>query len=597
MLCLATARIPSFDIAAARGETIGSGPDVLTIVQIRLRQHPDDCLHSEYKDNLPTSLPRPPREPRSRRDVIDPNAAQDLDFSILTAPDIAADDAASGTEVADHSEHEVEIHSDSEDDVSRGGRDRTEVRVVARLWGWNAQDTSLSGSETVKVSPRGERIAIAQWDKVLVYALDPDALCEEAWDDGTDSVTNDGSDSSNNNEPGHESDVDFEGEDEDDGVASFSGDVEADEGLDHDGDVGMGDASDVPADPIPLPEPVHEPFLSPSTNRPPPPPAPASVTSSTSTSTRNLGHYYPHVKDKNLGWSYALLRPIVLKMDAGAVVRKMCWGFGRWRQNAEPGGGSNDGEDEIEDSYTEEDEGGATDEVAGNAKEKDKEAGGIEISSTENLHPPTSQRADGDDGQDNVRPSREVEMGNSQDQPRASSSFTPNLQPNSAAARNCADVHEQIPRSVSGDVLPGPFPDMKLAPGQIQHITSRPSDYDVDVDVDADKPSPTASNLDTDKVVITIDQGDNPKGATTGPDQTTMPGLEDVGAGSPESKSQTHQQRPRTGTRTRQSKPRVRIAENELVVMTDRGIQIWDLSPWGRGRRVRDELLTGDFVQ
>ncbi|KIW67283.1 hypothetical protein PV04_06548 [Phialophora macrospora] len=595
MLCLATGRIPSSDIAAARGDTTGSGPEVLSIVQIRLRKHSDDCRHSEFKDDLPTGLPRPPRDPRSRRTFTDPNVAHDLDLSILSSQDIAADDAASGTEVADHSEHEVEIHSDSDDDLGRGTRDGTEVRVVARLWGWNAQDTSLSGAETVQVSPMGERIAIAQWDKVLIYALDPDALCEEAWDDGADSVTNNGSESSNHNEPGHESDVDFEDEDEDDDVASFPGHVETDEGLDADGDVGMGDASDVPTDPIPLPEPAQEPFMSLSTTHRPPPPAPASVPSSTSTSTRDLGYYYPHVKDRNLGCSYALLRPVVLKMDAGAVVRKMCWGIGRWRQNAGAEGGSNDEEDEFEDPNTEEREDGATDEVAGNAKEKDKEAGGIEISGTEDLPRPASQRADGDGdgGQDSVRPSREVEMGNSRDQPRASSSFTPSLQTNSAAARICADIHEQRPRSVFGDdVPPPPFPDMKLGPGQIKHIC-RPSDYDVD----PDKMSPTASNIDTDKVII--DSEDDAKGAGVHNQATTTPGLDDGGPGSPESKSksqtQQHQQQQQR-KRNRRRKPRVRIAENELVVMTDRGIQIWDLSAWGRGRRLRDELVSDNIL-
>ena len=51
--------------------------------------------------------------------------------------------------------------------------------VVARLWGWEEMHTNLTGKETIAISSGGTRIAIAMWDKVLIYALNPKVLCEE----------------------------------------------------------------------------------------------------------------------------------------------------------------------------------------------------------------------------------------------------------------------------------------------------------------------------------------------------------------------------------------------------------------------------------
>ncbi|RMD40566.1 hypothetical protein DV735_g4558, partial [Chaetothyriales sp. CBS 134920] len=57
-------------------------------------------------------------------------------------------------------------------------------RVVARLVGWEPpyhNPTTMSALDTVAISPGGTRIAISYWNKVIVWALQPDALCEE-WD-------------------------------------------------------------------------------------------------------------------------------------------------------------------------------------------------------------------------------------------------------------------------------------------------------------------------------------------------------------------------------------------------------------------------------
>ena len=63
--------------------------------------------------------------------------------------------------------------------------------VVARLWGYSqARVTSLP--EIVAYSLKGSRIAIADWDKILVWALSPEVLVDDdigtryydtTWDD------------------------------------------------------------------------------------------------------------------------------------------------------------------------------------------------------------------------------------------------------------------------------------------------------------------------------------------------------------------------------------------------------------------------------
>lgn len=58
--------------------------------------------------------------------------------------------------------------------------------IVARLWGWEEMHTNMTGKEAVAVSSGGTRIAIAMWDKVLIYAINPKVLCEETVVDSTD---------------------------------------------------------------------------------------------------------------------------------------------------------------------------------------------------------------------------------------------------------------------------------------------------------------------------------------------------------------------------------------------------------------------------
>lgn len=62
--------------------------------------------------------------------------------------------------------------------------------IVARLWGWEEMHSSFSGKDVVAVSPGGTRIAIAMWDKILVYPLNPKVLCDEVVVDSSDDESN-----------------------------------------------------------------------------------------------------------------------------------------------------------------------------------------------------------------------------------------------------------------------------------------------------------------------------------------------------------------------------------------------------------------------
>ena len=54
------------------------------------------------------------------------------------------------------------------------------VKVVARLWGWQPSNSSLAGEQNIACC--GNRIAIAEWDRVFIWSLDPKALIDEADD-------------------------------------------------------------------------------------------------------------------------------------------------------------------------------------------------------------------------------------------------------------------------------------------------------------------------------------------------------------------------------------------------------------------------------
>ena len=60
--------------------------------------------------------------------------------------------------------------------------------VVARLWGWEEMHSTLATKDVISISPGGTRIAIAMWDKIYVYPLNPRILCQETVVDSDDEV-------------------------------------------------------------------------------------------------------------------------------------------------------------------------------------------------------------------------------------------------------------------------------------------------------------------------------------------------------------------------------------------------------------------------
>ena len=57
-------------------------------------------------------------------------------------------------------------------------------KIVARLWGFHAPQTNKLG--VITTSPKGSRIAIADWSKIMIWALDPLELIEEVDQDSVD---------------------------------------------------------------------------------------------------------------------------------------------------------------------------------------------------------------------------------------------------------------------------------------------------------------------------------------------------------------------------------------------------------------------------
>lgn len=68
------------------------------------------------------------------------------------------------------------------------------VKAVARLWGWQPSESSLAGE--YKTASCDTRIAIAEWDRIFIWSLDPKALLEEADDPISDNIDDNDSNAS-----------------------------------------------------------------------------------------------------------------------------------------------------------------------------------------------------------------------------------------------------------------------------------------------------------------------------------------------------------------------------------------------------------------
>ena len=605
ILTLGTGRIPT------------TAPEILTIVQIRKRLPHELCLHADWKDDLP-SLPRPPVELRLPVTYAYPEAGQGFDHHTApNVPDIPATHTSDGDEEGNNtSEPEIEILSDdSMDSASDDAVASTDIRVVARLWGWNAQTTTLTGLESVSVSARGERIAIAQWDKVLVYALDPAALCEEVWndDDGSSDGGNSDDGASHNGESlASASVIDVEslagdnsgGEDDD---ASATSVVKAENAMDNlnqdpspnggssDGDHDPHNTTHHSASPVEPPPSIPITDPNPLVLTALYPPSPPSVSSSTSTSMSHLLEFYPHVYDKNLGGSIVQLRPIVLKMDGGAVVRKMNWGLDR-RERAEEESDSSEN-DKLE--VLDEEEDGGLDNKVENVKEKGAEEEMGACGSDVGHH--AEDQCGGNAG-------TQHHTGMNESQARsAASSHSGADRPSDNSPKTCQSrIPELTPSSTPDDIPPAPFADVKLS-GQIKHIGRPPEYYSFVNKIVLDHPCalrpPSPMERDTGKGKEKGSPQATVIGAVQEDSKSTMPTQSQIGAkrldqpapattsASVEFESVRSYSRP---SPKRNNKRRKRVEEKELVVITDMGIQIWDLSVWGTSKRVRSELASSD---
>ncbi|KIX02588.1 uncharacterized protein Z518_08529 [Rhinocladiella mackenziei CBS 650.93] len=579
-----------------------TGPQVLTIVQIRRRRPYDQCHHVESRDDFPV-LPPPP--PRRLQRIFDDYPNPDNN------PDGDDDDENAGH------------HDDAGiDDRDRDELDSTDVRVVARLWGWNPQSTTLTGLDTVSVSPMGERIAVAQWDRVLIYALDPAALCEEGGDEGSRSENDGGSiiESEAGSEDASDAWVSHSSilgppvEEVVDGSADPYGATTHTEDDDDDTHAAQGEPqapSTMPQNPTPAPS-VPQSTTHPSA------PKPAFSTTSTSASTSQLMNFYHRVDDDMLGGWVVELKPIVLKMDGGAIVRRMIWGNGpsgpgneRLHSNDDHTEGVTIQENQ-EKREREKKDGKDEEETNGKAKEMENidfivHRGQHSFSSIKPIEPGI--------GHVETVPTTENE-GNSgpPEDPRGSEPTTSNEPRISTTDGSSAILSgakfistDSVPTVAPETTPPAPFSDSKLT-GQIKHI-ARPPEYfvkDTFADIPSSSPSPGLEEPDWGKgkepeLADESDRKDDLK-HEQGMDldeHSSPPPIEPshpLKETTPLEKVVSTQSVPKAPPPPKRER-RKRVTENELTILTDRGVQVWDLSVWGKRRQIHCELAGDDVLQ
>lgn len=659
-LCIGSAKIPD-SLIFSRGqlELDMAGPPVLTIVQIRRRKPFDACMHVETKDDLPP-LPPPPR-PRPPR--IAPVETEEPNINTQAAPtdDDDIDHLASAPNYTQDLEQNIEIHEETE--FFERSLVAAELRVVARLWGWAPQTTTLTGLDTVSVSPNGQRIAIAQWDRVLVYALDPVALCERPFDFDLDAPdSNDGSSSAAVTDWGTTSDSGSESGDDADANANQglgvhvnpvstaaaassntdntspltntsavnndpSNNSPTNDGADENENNPQSeqpalDSGETASPPSPTQGPPPAEPISPAVPEPPttavPQPAPSSPKSAGSTSrassqsttaSARLLKFYPNTHDGFLGRRVVELRPIVLKMEHGAVVRKMVWS-----ENSSDGGGDGEveEEDDAETKNANENENGKDAEEAGqaNTEESKEEATAIDDSS--------SQTEITDCGMD----SNPVSVRHPVEEPSAPSGATASRATRksipSTSSADTATIQEE--GSSSGLT---PQSRLQIVDSELKHqirFVKRPPEYTmalnndiIDINFDMDTTNDTAGNTDAHAGFVTgstqndaddakTERDDKPRDDAISDSEQKDTDVDDTDKGKssdrPASPSQTvsSTQHPASGASSTTERPRPRpkrrkkAMENELVVLTDRDVQVWDLGVWGTGKRVESEL-------
>ncbi|KAK5052715.1 hypothetical protein LTR84_002581 [Exophiala bonariae] len=706
-LCIGSAKIPD-TMVFSRGQLSldTPGPPVLTIVQIRRRKPFDACMHVETKDDLPP-LPPPPRSrPRRIDPAVDVEAPHANTNTALNDED-DIDHLASAPTYTQGLEQNFEIHEETE--FFERSLVTAELRVVARLWGWTPQSTTLTGLDTVSVSPNGQRIAISQWDRVLVYALDPVALCERPFDFDLDAAdSNDGSSSAAGTDWGTTSDSGSESGDDGDansnqglGVqvgplppaastnsdhapplndhSAFSSGLSNNNISNDDADAGdnvhivqsvqpTSNSENIVAPPtstqgLPPPEPISPAVPEPPSSAFPQPAAPSSPKSSASTSrassqsttaSARLLKFYPNTHDGFLGRRVVELRPIVLKMGHGAVVKKMIWSENSTSSDAE---GVEEGEMETETGNEgrvkkEEasDEAAALEDSDRQLKETDAEADFVEAGQdgSSNTDPPPLPSSN-DSAESEGSDTHSIGARNISQQYTSSTFIATNAKATTRKnipATSSTTNATTIPEVGSSSGLT-PESRLQISDSELKHqirFVKRPPEYtmalnseiiDLDIKVrrktdggggddhatfladdgthnddsgdekrkgterDADTAQDDAtstSNPDSDLANKHDDDNDDNNDKAEPTNRPASPSHSTATAAAASSSSSTQHPASAASSTTERPRPRAKrrrrkkAMENELVVLTDRDVQVWDLGVWGTGKRVESEL-------
>jgi len=715
-LCIGTTKVPDvmvFSERLSRFTVDVPGPPVLTIVQIRRRKPYDSCIHIETTDDLPP-LPPPPRPPLTRTATTETETAPQqtqttLDDFIDDVNEvnqaIQADDLDPNYQLQD------EVVPVSEEGIFAFPRNLTgtELRVVARLWGWVPQTTTLTGLDTVSVSPNGQRIAVAQWDRVLIYALDPAVLCEPPFDQdiardgsasevgtnwGSDSSSDDGNDSdigpnvivlppsgastyavnthtvNNNSDGGHDpilgnSNISTNATDENAGgdtLDSSHPPPPDSDNLAFEPSTTQGPDQEQPMSPaVPEPPPSTFPVLHSVTAGGPKSVVSSSGSSSSSASSAGLLKFYPRTFNGFLGLKVVELRPVVLKMEGGAVIRKMLWTLGRGSgessgdsegdEEDEEQGQSPDGDVvEYEDqglekaSPDERQHGGEKGEVS--AIDGQTEAEGIQVGQQNQDIQKTMQPQP-------ANTNASFPHANAGPEPSAAATTTTTTTKSSTVkkgrdsagtgAATSSRTENSLPQVFSDEAQSQssgltPASRLQISDSELLHqirYVKRPPEYMMALNAgdfgtntvigtnEAYGPpfSPSADStqdnvgegkkpeiviIDNDTTLESIIADEEDKQPQQRPDDEDGVGLATTAETptteqSPPSPSQSHTsstQHPvpsvvSSATERPKQKPkrRKKIMENEIIIMTDRDVQVWDLGVWGKARRVRGEFV------
>ncbi|ETN47121.1 uncharacterized protein HMPREF1541_01311 [Cyphellophora europaea CBS 101466] len=429
-------------------------------------------------------------------------------------------------------------------------------RIVARLCGLAEHwaPTTMTALDTMCVSKKGTRIAIAVWNKILVYALDP-AIFVEPWA-GEVTHSEDGSDN------GHGSD--------DESVFSTHSDSD-----------NSNAQSSIDAPPIIE---IIDPFR----------------LKISSKAMIKATEYYTLVDDPDFG-EIVELWPVVLESPGGVVARKMMWG------------NSTKDDEAGEDGSEETDEGEEEDEEEGDNRSSENNDTVSEASvrtSRPSKSSPAALNANAATAGDNGAATHSVpadDVVSDLDDMHLASATEDNEDDDADLRIYPTDFHpdrrrearEQLAKLASSRDASAKAPSMAIANIGV-NINSDDDDDNVE-DVPLNDPSlagngsvaaftagaaerPSLSRNEIPAAAISMspvaDRNNDNTAAATESDA-------DWSSGKPSEFPRRSRNKGKRPLRPR----RKRRTEDELVVLTDRGLQVWDLGARAKGRRGRRWLL------